>query len=83
MAAPIEQVPTATLLQWAELREGPQEIRGWDIIVLSAILGTACIVVVASRLWVRIAIQNKPDISDWFTVIALVCSSLALHWTLW
>lgn len=77
MAVPLDQIPASVLKSWAALADDPIETRGWGIVVLSGVLGAVCVAVVACRLWLRGVVQRQADLSDWFTLLALVSASLS------
>lgn len=67
------QIPPSVLASWAAIANFVDPtVRGWNIVVMCAIMGTVCTAVVGARLWLRAVIQRKADVSDWCALLALV-----------
>jgi len=63
-------IPSYILEQWsAEAASGIHPRRPSVGIPVTIVLGTAVLLFVGARAWVRVRIQKKMDVSDWLTFI--------------
>ena len=71
----IGDIPSYILEQWgAEAASGIHPRRANVGIPVTIVLGTAVLLFVGARAWVRIRIQKKLDVSDWLTFITVSLS---------
>lgn len=66
-------MPGSMLVAWEHIAVEPShETRRWGLVIECAVLGTACTIIVGARIWLRAVVQRNADLSDWFTLLALV-----------
>lgn len=64
--------PPSVIATWPKPNYTDPEVRGKELIVFSGVLGIASLLVVVARFYVRIKIQRRVRVDDYFLILGLV-----------